>query len=413
MTDPVALQYETHPYPPRDPRDEAKRLVAGSPSHLLEVDHYVFAGSRDWRQPFRALVAGGGTGDGAIMLAQHLADRGAPGRVVYLDRSVPARAIAEARAAQRQLTNLDFVTASLLDLPALGLGPFDYIDCCGVLHHLEQPEAGLHALVDVLAPGGGLGLMVYGEIGRIGVYHAQEMLRLIGAGHTVPQRLGLARRLVGQLPTTNWLRRNPAIGDQHLGDAGLYDLLLHARDRAYRVGEVFDLVAGAGLRLVSFIEPFRYEPRSYLNDPALLKALEPLGAAERASFAELLAGNLKTHVFYAVHADNPVVPPSPDDPQAVPMLREIDAEELARAIQRRQRLEGHIDGIDFTFPVPALGPAIIRQIDGKRTLAQIQQDLRPTTKLDWPAFCTVFAALYKALNDSNLMLLRQGGVPST
>ena len=38
----AAAQYETYPYPRRDPRDEAKRLIVGSPGHLREVDHWVF-----------------------------------------------------------------------------------------------------------------------------------------------------------------------------------------------------------------------------------------------------------------------------------------------------------------------------------------------------------------------------------
>ena len=42
--DPVATQYEAYPYPPRDPKDEAKRLVTGSPSHLGEVIHFVRGG---------------------------------------------------------------------------------------------------------------------------------------------------------------------------------------------------------------------------------------------------------------------------------------------------------------------------------------------------------------------------------
>ncbi|MFM8989914.1 MAG: methyltransferase, partial [Alphaproteobacteria bacterium] len=67
--DPVRAQYEAYPYPPRDPRDEAKRLVEGSPSHLAEVVHHVLGGAFDPARPFRALVAGGGTGDAAIMLA--------------------------------------------------------------------------------------------------------------------------------------------------------------------------------------------------------------------------------------------------------------------------------------------------------------------------------------------------------
>ena len=160
MSDPVAAQYEAYPYPARNPQDEKTRLVDGSPSNLAEVDHYIFGGSRDFRQPLRALVAGGGTGDGLILLAQHLAGRRCPAEVVYLDLSAASRRIAEARAKTRGLTNIQFHTGSLLDLPRLGLGIFDYIDCCGVLHHLENPGAGLAALTSVMAPEGGMGLML-------------------------------------------------------------------------------------------------------------------------------------------------------------------------------------------------------------------------------------------------------------
>ncbi|MEL6426471.1 MAG: methyltransferase, partial [Pseudomonadota bacterium] len=57
-SDPVREQYETYPYPHRDPEEERTRLLEGSPSNLLEVDHYLFRGRRDWSQPFRVLVAG-------------------------------------------------------------------------------------------------------------------------------------------------------------------------------------------------------------------------------------------------------------------------------------------------------------------------------------------------------------------
>ena len=59
MSDPLRAQYEAYPYPARDPADERKRLVAGAPSHILEIDHYLFAGRRDFARPFRALFAGG------------------------------------------------------------------------------------------------------------------------------------------------------------------------------------------------------------------------------------------------------------------------------------------------------------------------------------------------------------------
>ncbi|MFN4090920.1 MAG: class I SAM-dependent methyltransferase, partial [Alphaproteobacteria bacterium] len=269
MNDPVIAQYEALPYPARDPRDEAKRLVTGSPSHLDEVNHYVFGGRLDVARPLRVLVAGGGTGDATVMLAQQMADRGVPGEIVHLDLSAASRRVAAARVAARGLDNVRFVAGSLLEVADLAPGPFDYVDCCGVLHHLEDPGAGLAALVSVLAPHGGLGLMVYGAVGRQGVYETQDLLRLLAPVDRPPEeRLAVAKRLLPGLPVTSPLRRNPFVRD-HVGggDAGLYDLLLHPRDRAYRVPDVSALCAGAGLDLLAFIEPCMYEPATYLGDP--------------------------------------------------------------------------------------------------------------------------------------------------
>ena len=89
---------------------------------------------------------------------------------------------------------------SLLGLPEKGWAPFDYIDCCGVLHHLAEPAAGLAALVSVLAQGGGLGLMLYGELGRTGVYPAQRAIARLAGGGPAAERLALARRLLDALP---------------------------------------------------------------------------------------------------------------------------------------------------------------------------------------------------------------------
>src|SRR3546814_2673155 len=76
------------------------------------IRHYLHGGRLDLDprtrgRPFRALVAGGGTGDAAVMLAQHLANAGATdAEVVYLDMSSASRRIAEARAGERRLTGM-------------------------------------------------------------------------------------------------------------------------------------------------------------------------------------------------------------------------------------------------------------------------------------------------------------------
>jgi SAM-dependent methyltransferase len=48
------------------------------------------------------------------------------------------------------------------------------------LHHLADPDAGLRALRDVLAPDGAMHLMVYATYGRAGIYMMQEYCRPLG-----------------------------------------------------------------------------------------------------------------------------------------------------------------------------------------------------------------------------------------
>ena len=179
------------------------------------------------------------------------------------------------------------------------------------------------ALVRVLADDGGLGMMLYGELGRTGVYPMQQMVSMLNPDGPAPERLDTARRLLRTLPDTNRLKRNPFVRDHvEQRDAGLYDLLLHddlllhARDRAYRVPEIADLCGDAGLRITAFVEPALYDPATYVSDPRLAARLDSLPWLERCAFAELIAGSLRTHVFYAVRSTNPCLlytSPSPRD----------------------------------------------------------------------------------------------------
>jgi SAM-dependent methyltransferase len=396
------------PYPPRDPADEARRLVVGTPSHVLEINHYLFAGRRDFRQPFRALIAGGGTGDACIMLAQQLQDLRCHAEVVYLDISEASRAIAEARAEARGLRNVRFVTASLLDLPALELGLFDYIDCTGVLHHLPDPQAGLETLASAIAPEGGIGVMLYGEYGRSGVYPMQDMLRtLVPVGTPVAERLALAKRLIRFLPPTNLFRRNTFLNDHLSGnDAALYDLLLHSQDRAYTVPQIADMTRRAGLRLVAFMEPVRYEPTTYMSDPQIGRELATLPFLERAAFAERLATNLRTHVFYATKAGYDTVA-RPEDTSAIPVLRETDAATLAQGLKPGTPLVANLDGFPWRAQLPPLASAIVSQFDGRKSIAEIYTSMAVRGGLPvWDEFYQQFEQIYVVLNGINHVLLR-------
>jgi SAM-dependent methyltransferase len=404
----VAEQYESLPYPARDPAAEPAGIEIGFPSNLAEINHYVFGGRRDFRRPFRALVAGGGTGDATIMLAQQMADAGVPGEVVYLDLSAASRAIAEARIAKRGLGNVRFVTGSLLELPALGLAGFDYIDCCGVLHHLEAPAEGLRVLAEALAPGGGIGMMLYGEIGRVGVYDMQAMLRMIAPAETTAgeQRIALASALAEALPEANWLARNGLVTDhKHGGTAGVFDLFLHARDRAYRVPEILALAQSARMRVTGFLEPVLYEPLEWLRDADLRRRVGRLRPFERATFAELLLGNQRKHIFYLVAVDNPVTLPVLAE-ESVPVLRGLDGPTEARRLRPGAAVSSSAHGLKLRLTVPQLGAAIMALVDGRRTLRQIFDQLALSdASLSWPEFKRQAQQLYGSFHGINRMLL--------
>lgn len=401
--DPVEAQYEAYPYPARDPADEARRLIEGSPSHPVEIDHFLFFGKRDWSTPFRALVAGGGTGDGAVMLAQKLADIGCPAEIVYLDLSRAARAVAEARVAARGLTSVRFVTADLLTAPEHG--PFDYIDCCGVLHHLPDRDAGFRALAQALAPDGGMGLMVYAPHGRSGVYALQAAFGTLFAEDTPHEKVALARRAIDALPPTNWLRRNPFVGDHRQSDAGLYDLLLHARDVPYGIEDLIVALRRAGLALVSVLEPVRYDPVQYLPaDPAIAERVRRLSPAARMGLAERLAGNVKVHVVYAVPAGRreAVTPalatPCRDDEASVARLR-ADPKAVAERVASHGRLEAKLEGLTLAVPFGDKATAraragVIARLDG-RPLGEVFRAVpEREAAADWPRL----RALLEAFN---------------
>ncbi|MGC9417545.1 MAG: class I SAM-dependent methyltransferase [Rhodovulum sp.] len=398
----VAAQYEAFPYPERDPAEERTRLITGSPSHPLEIDHFLFAGKRDWSRPLRVLFAGGGTGDGLIQLAQVMAWAGRPADITYIDLSQASRKIAEERARVRGLTGIKFVTGSLLD--AAKFGPFDYIDCCGVLHHLDDPQAGFDALSAALAPEGGIGLMVYAPYGRSGVYPLQEAFGTLFEGIAPEARLADAKRIVDALPEGHPFRLNPHLGDRERSDAGFYDLLLHSRDRPFTIGELDASLSAAGLEMVGVTQPALYDPVRLL--PEGVRLPEGLSRIARMGLGERLRGTIRTHVAYAVKAGRAVQAlAKPADLSLVPHLKGVEGPALARSVAAKGQVKMGQGATRVVEPLDKAAAPLIAEIDGRRTLARIAQ----RTALDPIGFGAGWAPVHKALADWGLMLYARPG----
>ena len=378
----VQQQYETLPYPHRDPERELEQLRQPSISELPRVLEVLWGGQRSLDGGFRVLDAGCGTGDNTVFLAEQL--RGTGAQVVALDFSRTSLEIARRRVALRGLgAGVRFVEAPLEAAPARDLGRFDFIVSTGVLHHLESPEAGLAALRDVLKPDGGIGVMVYARYGRQPVYAMQALMRLL-APRALPQaeRLRVLRRTLAELPPEQRVLRElmetPTFRQEiESSDAGAYDLLLHTQDRPYTVPEIGEWLSGAGLALRAFAVPRRYDPATYPGGAAAAT----LPPSERYAAAELLHGAMRKHEFYAAadtdgNADGAGAPgeiPS-DDATARPLWTTWGfGAMLAPVLDRpgNQLRFSFGEERDVTLGGDAITRALLRGIDGTRTVGDL------------------------------------------
>jgi len=417
----VREQYEAYPYPPRTPADERVRLENSWYDFLEMINFYCFQGKNNFSQNFRVLVAGGGTGDQTIFLAEQLRyNRYA--EIVHLDISATSLSIARRRADVRRLHNITWHHTSLLELPSLGLGQFDYINCAGVLHHLEDPAAGLAALTSVLKEHGAMMIMLYGQYGRTGVYHVQELMRRInGAEQSMPVKIANTKAVLDALPKTNWFKRGEdLIGDhKDFGDAGICDVFLHARDRPYSVGEVYELVEGAGLTIIELLErgKAKYRVETYLKDPAVLEKIQTYPLKEQQAIAEIMAGDLIVHNFYA--GKNPNVIASIEDPRNVPFYFLYSPGDLSKTIDKNpgrpiliesQLFDAHVE----FMPGPHTG-SIFKHLDGERSLKEIFELVRKDCglredQLSNDELLKEFRPIYDRFDSVGWMLLRHKSV---
>jgi SAM-dependent methyltransferase len=381
----VKEQYESYPYPERDPADEAKRLIVGSPSHPFEIDHFLFEGQRDWSVPLRALVAGGGTGDALIQIAALMKQAGAPCELTYIDLSTASREIAEARATARGLDNITFVTGSLLD--ASDHGPFDYIDCCGVLHHLPDPAAGFAALRAALAPGGGMGFMVYAPYGRSGIYALQDAFGTLFDGLSPQVRLAKAKKIVAGLHKGHPFAANPNLFDHKDGDAGFYDLLLHGQDTPFDIPLLLETLEQTGWRIQGLLPPAMYDLARITDRP------KGMDDATAMAVAEQLRGTIKKHLGYLVPADEDRKTARGSKSSLVPRSHFSDMRKPAQVVAQGRPLPITLKEADVQVRLPRECAPLMAAINNRRTVGQI----RDTVKMDPLRFGDLWGKLEKEL----------------
>ena len=259
----VQGQYEANPYP---------RWVR-LPEPITPVRLGLFLGSRfpfaalkqkDFAAQPAALVAGCGTGQFALELAREFV----VGDVLAVDLSRASLAHGARKAAEAGITGVRFGQADILQIGALGSG-FDFIECSGVLHHMDEPFTGWRALLDCLKPGGIMLAAFYSATARTAIAQTRDWIRREGFPAT-PEGIRAARAQLMQQDPAGALRTILTSPD-FCTTSACRDLLFHVQEHNHTLEEIADFLAANGLAFIGMevSEPIRAQYRArFPGDPA-------------------------------------------------------------------------------------------------------------------------------------------------
>lgn len=379
--------YDNHPYPPPVGDLEQYQRRWQDPQRR-RADFHLFWPDRKYREDQSILIAGCGTSQ-AAKHALHWPYA----QVTGIDCSATSIRHTEQLKKQHGLTNLLVHQLAIENVGALGTS-FDQIICTGVLHHLEDPGAGLRALRSVLKPDGAMHLMVYAPYGRTGIYMLQEFCRRVGVRATQTGIRDLIRAM-DVLPTGHPLRAILTQAPELRDEAALADSLLHPQDRAYSVTQLFHLIEDAGLVFGRWLRQAPYSVHcGVISQIPQAGDLARLPWQEQCAAIELFRGTMSRHSAVVYRNDysrgSSCTAFGEDDWRRCVPIRMPDT----ICVQERVPSWAAAVLINRAHTYPdlflAIGPAekkLFDAIDGQRTIWEIAERMLPTAD---PAMCRSF-----------------------
>jgi 2-polyprenyl-3-methyl-5-hydroxy-6-metoxy-1,4-benzoquinol methylase len=350
----VSDQYSRYPYP--EPGDDIPTWLKSFNYDLYHPGVYaaLFWPEGRPRADLNILVAGCGSMQAAVVAFQN-----PECRVTGIDFVEASIAHEQQLRERHNLQNLTLEAMNLFDVANLGQ-QFDLILCTGVLHHLADPGQGVRALSSALEPShGALIAMLYGRLGRSGIYPLQDAFRRLQVPQS-PEGVRMVRSIIKRLPAYHPGRRYFEYSPEMESDAAVVDTFLHPQDTAFCVPEVLDLIEASGLKFQCWLDNGMY---NYGWDSLTAEIPD----RERWSIVESLAWNITTHNFIACR-------PERDKRSAVDFSADgwLTCFPQGRPTIQASLLEdGKFTRDGFEFSLSPMEAVLLAEANGRRTVVDI------------------------------------------
>ena len=252
----VQDMYEENPYPRYKYSDFTHESLVRPISNVIEMetkqkDLFFLNKLTDPETKPQVLIAGCGTGSQIISASRYKNTQ-----ITAIDLSRSSLAYAIRKTQEYGMSNITFKQMDILNVSSLK-EIFDVIECSGVLHHMQNPDEGLHALVQQLNPGGYIQLGLYSKSARKVITKTREYIRKAGIEASA-KNIREFRKKVFAGEIKEILNLLDSWKDFY-SLSECRDLCFHPQEHLFTTEKIERLLGSQGLRFCGFIIPTEIE----------------------------------------------------------------------------------------------------------------------------------------------------------
>lgn len=239
----VREQYEENPYPRWSRLDF--QVPYSFQEILLEMFPRIQGQPIFLSSPPKILVAGCGTGQHALNYALNNHDS----QLTAIDLSLSSLSYAKRMANELKISNVRFFQSDILELKGID-EKFELIECCGVLHHMQDPLAGWRSLTHLLSDHGWMFIGLYSKLGRRRLEPARQFIKDRGYEGTLDD-IPKCRQEIFNMPNNDPIKA-AAYWQDFYSLSTCRDLLFHVHEVQFTTLQLEEILKQLNLEFMGF-----------------------------------------------------------------------------------------------------------------------------------------------------------------